>query len=38
VSPFQLQRWLGHATLNTSQLYVHLSRQTARRVMEATSL
>jgi len=26
------------ATLNTTQLYVHLSRQTARRVMEATSL
>src|SRR6266508_3475544 len=38
VSPFQLQRWLGHANLNTTQLYVHLSWRTARRVMEATSL
>ncbi|HEU5317145.1 MAG TPA: tyrosine-type recombinase/integrase, partial [Chloroflexota bacterium] len=38
VSPFQLQRWLGHASLNTTQLYVHLGRQNARRLMEATSL
>lgn len=38
VSPFQLQRWLGHANLNTTQIYVHIGRQNAKRVMEATSL
>jgi integrase/recombinase XerC len=38
VSPFQLQQWLGHANLNTTQIYVHLGRQNAKRVMEATSL
>jgi site-specific recombinase XerD len=38
VSPFQLQRWLGHANLNTTQIYVHIGRQNARKVMEATSL
>lgn len=38
VSPFQLQKWLGHANLNTTQIYVHIGRQNARRVMEATSL
>lgn len=38
VSPFQLQQWLGHANLNTTQIYVHIGRQNARKVMEATSL
>ncbi len=38
VSPFQLQDWLGHANLNTTQIYVHIGRQNARKVMEATSL
>lgn len=38
VSPFQLQQWLGHASLATTQIYVHLGRQNAKRVMEATSL
>jgi site-specific recombinase XerD len=38
VSPFQLQEWLGHASLNTTQIYVHLGRQNSRKVMEATSL
>jgi len=38
VSPFQLQQWLGHANLNTTQIYVHMGRQNARKVMEATSL
>lgn len=38
VSPFQLQQWLGHASLNTTQIYVHLGRQNARKVMEHTSL
>lgn len=38
VSPFQLQRWLGHASLATTQIYVHLGRQRAKKLMEATSL
>lgn len=38
VSPFQLQQWLGHASLNTTQIYVHMARQNAKKVMEATSL
>jgi integrase/recombinase XerC len=38
VSPYQLKEWLGHANLNTTQLYVHLSRQSGQKVMEATSL
>ena len=38
VSPFQLQQWLGHANLNTTQIYVHMGRQNAKKAMEATSL
>jgi integrase len=38
VSPFQLKEWLGHANLNTTQIYVHMARQNAKKVMEATSL
>lgn len=38
VSPYQLQQWLGHASLNTTQIYVHLSRQNGQKVMEQTSL
>src|SRR5213592_1565034 len=38
VSAFQLQQWLGHANLNTTQIYVHLGKQNARKVMENTSL
>lgn len=38
VSPFQLQQWLGHASLNTTQIYVHMGRQNARKMMEQTSL
>jgi site-specific recombinase XerD len=38
VSPFQLKEWLGHASLNTTQIYVHMARQNAKKVMEATSL
>lgn len=38
VSPFQLKEWMGHANLNTTQAYVHMSRKNAQKVMEGTSL
>jgi site-specific recombinase XerD len=38
VSPYQLQQWLGHRNLTTTQIYVHLGKQNARKVMEFTSL
>src|SRR5436853_5114351 len=38
VSAFQLQQWLGHANLNTTQIYVHLGKQNAKKVMQETSL
>ena len=34
----QVQAWLGHKNLNTTQIYVHLDRQDAQKAMEATSL
>jgi len=38
ISPFRLKDWLGHANLNTTQIYVHMGRQNAAKEMEATSL
>src|SRR5215217_5503376 len=38
VGAFQLRDYLGHATVATTQLYVHLGQEEAKRVMEATSL
>jgi site-specific recombinase XerD len=38
VSPFQLKDWLGHARLDTTSIYVHMAKQNAKKVMEATSL
>jgi integrase/recombinase XerD len=38
VSAFQLQQWLGHENLNTTQIYVHLGKQNARKAMQETSL
>ena len=37
-SPFRLKEWLGHANLNTTQIYVHLAEQDDKKLMEATSL
>jgi site-specific recombinase XerD len=38
VSAFQLQEWLGHSSITTSAVYVHLTKQGGRKLMEATSL
>jgi site-specific recombinase XerD len=38
VSPYQLQQWLGHANLNTTQLYVHLSKKNAIKEMARSVL
>lgn len=38
VSAYRLKDWLGHASLETTQIYVHLSKQNAAREMEQTSL
>src|SRR2546430_8263058 len=35
-SPFQLQQWVGHPNLNTTQNYVHLGQQNTKKVMEQT--
>ena len=38
VSPYQLQRLLGHSKLDTTMVYVHLGRENDAAVMEETSL
>jgi site-specific recombinase XerD len=38
VSPFQLKEWMGHSSISVTQLYVHMSKESARRAMEQTSL
>ena len=38
VSAFQLKEWLGHSSISTSAIYVHLAKQDGRKQMEATSL
>lgn len=38
ISAPRLQRWLGHRSLNTTQLYIHLAGEGADKEMEASSL
>ncbi len=38
VNAFPLRDFLGHANLAPTQLYVHLSQEDQKKVMEATSL
>ncbi len=38
VSPFRLRKWLGHARLDTTQIYVHLAEADDKKAMEETSL
>jgi site-specific recombinase XerD len=38
VSPFQLKEWLGHSSVATTQIYVHMGREAGKKAMEATSL
>ena len=38
VPAYQLQQWLGHANLNTTQIYIHLGKQNARKIMQDTTL
>jgi integrase/recombinase XerC len=38
VSVYRLQDWLGHRSLETTQIYIHLGKRNAAREMEATSL
>lgn len=34
----QIQEWLGHENLNTTEIYVHLAKADSKKVMEQTSL
>lgn len=38
ISAYRLKEWLGHQSLETTQIYIHLGKQNAQREMEATSL
>jgi len=38
VPAYQLQQWLGHANLNTTQIYINLGKQNARKIMQDTSI
>ncbi len=38
ISAYRLKEWLGHSSLETTQIYIHLSKQNAQREMEQTSL
>ncbi len=38
ISAYRLKEWLGHQSLETTQIYVHLGEQNAQKEMEQTSL
>jgi integrase/recombinase XerC len=38
ISAYRLRDWLGHSSLETTQIYIHLSKQNAQREMEQSSL
>ena len=38
IGAFQLRDFMGHASVATTQIYVHLSKTEAKKLMEATSL
>lgn len=38
VSPYILREWLGHARLDTTQIYVLMARVNTKKAMDATSL
>ncbi len=38
INAYQLQVWLGHASVATTQIYVSLSKANSRQLMEKTSL
>jgi integrase/recombinase XerD len=38
INAYQLQEWLGHASVATTQIYVTLSKANSRQLMEKTSL
>ncbi len=38
VSAFQIKEWLGHSSVATTQIYVHLGQEESKKAMEATSL
>jgi integrase/recombinase XerC len=38
ISAYRLRDWLGHSSLETTQIYIHLGKQNAQREMEQSSL
>ncbi|SRR5260221_2248443 len=34
VSPFQLKEWMGHASISTTQMYVHMGQEGAKQEMD----
>src|SRR5262249_23486781 len=38
VNAFVLKEWMGHRSIATTQVYVHLNRRGVKKLMEATAL